>query len=101
MIITSIIKIITLLSRNIENTKNLIINKKNLQILFNGIKLIERPQLKLIIECVNLAYDGIDKKIIIGNILNELILWIKDIGEIEQNYLSDILLKICTANIDW
>ncbi|XP_058454329.1 neurobeachin-like protein 1 isoform X1 [Malaya genurostris] len=76
-----------------------LMHTNNINILFDGLKQFGKPSHDLICDCLYFAFDGGDNRNLNARIVSKLIEWIPTMGETEQNYLSDVLLKKCTASL--
>ena len=74
-------------------------HSNNINILFTGLKHLGKPSYALVNECLAFAFDANDNKKVNGQIVIKLIEWIQAMGENEQNFLSDVLLRKCTSNL--
>lgn len=102
MLATSVIKALAMLRRTaLIATNNVLSNTIHIGILFEGIKSLGKPIKTLIEQCIELAYDSEKKEIIYGEIIMELVSWIKDMNKCEQLYVAETMLKICSQNVTW
>ncbi|XP_055608825.1 neurobeachin-like protein 1 isoform X2 [Uranotaenia lowii] len=76
-----------------------LMHTNNINILFDGLTKFGRPSRDLICDCLYFAFDGSDAYSLNALIVKKLVEWIPSIAEPEQNYLSDVLLKKCSANL--
>lgn len=96
---TTLLQTLTVLTRSSTIMNDLLSEMMNVNKLFEGLKLHGKPSLRLIMECLNLGYD-FDKKIITnGRIIVGLVEWIVDMADLEQNMLSENLLKIFSGRV--
>lgn len=98
---TSVIKALAILRRTASMAANALSNTPHIVTLFEGVKTLGKPTKTLIEQCIELAYDSDKKEIIFGEIVTQLVSWIKDMHEAEQLYVAESMLKICSLNISW
>lgn len=71
----------------------------NVNVLFDGLKLFGRPSHDLVCDCLYFAFEGGDYHSLNARIVTKLVEWIPAMAEVQQNYISDVLLKKCSASI--
>lgn len=98
---TSVVKAMAILRKTAPLVVNILCNTQHIATLFDGIKLLGKPNELLIEQCIELAYDNDKKEIIFGEIVVHLVDWIRDMHEKEQCHVSESLLSICSQNLSW
>ncbi|XP_055643375.1 neurobeachin-like protein 1 isoform X2 [Toxorhynchites rutilus septentrionalis] len=76
-----------------------LIYTNTINILFRGLKSLGRPSHGLICDCLYFAFDESDNHNLNAQIVSKLIEWIPTMGDQEQIYLSDELLKKCSTGL--
>ncbi|XP_031626139.1 neurobeachin-like protein 1 isoform X2 [Contarinia nasturtii] len=95
----SVIKALAMLRQTASVTANAANLTPHIVTLFEGVKSLGKPTKTLIEQCIELAYDSEKKEIIFGEIVTQLVSWIKDMHDTEQLYVAESMLKICAQNI--
>lgn len=95
----TVVKAIVFLSRDSSQTN--LVNSSNISNLFAGIKSLGKPSKLLIEKCIDLAYDEKKNEIILGKVITHLLVWIKDMNENEQIFVTETMLRICVRNLSW
>lgn len=98
---TSVVRALALLRCIAPNMVTDSSNQIHITTLFDGLKLLGKPTKALIEQCIELAYDTNKKDIIFGEIITQLVSWIKDMHEIEQLHVAETLYRICSQNMSW
>lgn len=96
---TTLLQTLTILTRTSPIINDLLSETTNVKKLFDGMKLHGKPSIRLITECLSLAYDFEKKFIVNGPIIVGLVEWIVDMSDLEQNMLSENLIKIFSGRI--
>ncbi|KAL1394330.1 hypothetical protein pipiens_012033, partial [Culex pipiens pipiens] len=96
---SSLVRSIHKLCSSSEKIHYNFIHTNNINVLFDGLKLFGRPSQNLICDCLYFAFDGGSNRNLNAQIVSKLIEWIPAMAEPEQNYISDVLLKKCTTNL--
>lgn len=98
---TCIIRSLYLLSRTSDRTITILKTSNHFANVFSGIKLLGKPSQSLLQMYVNLAFDSEKQEIILPKVIINLVEWIKDIPELEQIFVCNLLSKICCQNLLW
>lgn len=94
-----VIRSLVVLSRTSPMIVNNLQNQSNIDKLFGGIRSLGKPSKTVVERCIELAYNDNKNEVVFGEVVTNLIEWIKDMHPNEQIYVADRLLAICVRNL--
>lgn len=86
---------------NISHEANHLVSKRVLGKLWTGIKGMGKAMPALVEECLSMISNPKDRLCIDCFVLNEVIKWLPEVNQREQEIMSKSLITICLRNLNW
>lgn len=95
----SVVHAIVLLTRASTTAMNSLRANSYITQLFSGVRSLGKPTKALVERCIDLAFNEEKNEVAAGEVVLNLIEWIKDMHMNDQSYVSERLVDICTKNL--
>lgn len=95
----SVVRAIVILSRTSPTELSSLRMNANINQLFSGVRSLGRPSKRVVQCCIDLAFNQEKNEVASGEVVINLVEWMKDMHMDDQAYVSERLIDICTKNL--